>query len=72
MSERRAVVTGGSSGIGAAICRELLGQGYEVTSLAREAAESRPGLRSVCVDLEDRTTATAAIHSLAGSFPATT
>ncbi|MDE2305333.1 MAG: SDR family oxidoreductase, partial [Gammaproteobacteria bacterium] len=34
--------------------------------------ESRPGLRSVCVDLEDRTTATAAIHSLAGSFPATT
>ena len=32
---RVAVVTGGSAGIGKAICADLLGQGYEVVSPAR-------------------------------------
>lgn len=33
-----AIVTGGSTGIGAEICRNLISQGYEVISLARRPA----------------------------------
>lgn len=39
-SEGAAIVTGGSAGIGAAICRRLLDEGGEVVSIARRA----PGL----------------------------
>ncbi|UHL63277.1 SDR family oxidoreductase [Paralcaligenes sp. KSB-10] len=49
-----AVVTGGSAGIGAEICRQMLDAGYDVISLARRDAEiSHPRLRSVKVDLLD-------------------
>ncbi|MFP5407196.1 MAG: SDR family NAD(P)-dependent oxidoreductase, partial [Gammaproteobacteria bacterium] len=34
-----AVVTGGSAGIGRAICEHLLRDGYEVVSLARRASD---------------------------------
>ena len=34
-----AVVTGGSTGIGAEICRQMLEAGYEVISLARRKPE---------------------------------
>lgn len=54
MAERRAIVTGGSTGIGVAICRALLDEGYEVISLSRRAAGiSAPRLRSVLVDLSN-------------------
>ena len=54
MEPKKAVVTGGSTGIGVAICRELLEAGYEVISLARRPARlEAPRLRSVIVDLSD-------------------
>ncbi|WP_459617153.1 SDR family NAD(P)-dependent oxidoreductase [Bordetella sp. 2513F-2] len=49
-----AVVTGGSAGIGAEICRRMLDAGYEVVSLARRAPEfSHARLHSVQADLLD-------------------
>ncbi|HUL18457.1 MAG TPA: SDR family oxidoreductase [Steroidobacteraceae bacterium] len=54
MAERRALVTGGSTGIGVAICEALLGKGYEVIALSRRAAGvTHARLRSVQVDLSD-------------------
>jgi NAD(P)-dependent dehydrogenase (short-subunit alcohol dehydrogenase family) len=49
-----ALVTGGSGGIGAAICRHLLAAGIEVVSLARTVpAWQHPRLHAVTVDLMD-------------------
>ena len=61
MSDARvAVVTGGSAGIGLAICQDLLDRGYEVVSLARRAC-TIDRVHSIEVDLMDRAaTATAA------------
>lgn len=54
MELRKAIVTGGSTGIGVAICRALLDAGYDVISLARRESGLRsPHLRSVSVDLTD-------------------
>jgi 3-oxoacyl-[acyl-carrier protein] reductase len=55
MSERPvALVTGGSAGIGAAICRQLIERGHEVVSLARRRPDwSHPALHAVEVDLTD-------------------
>jgi NAD(P)-dependent dehydrogenase (short-subunit alcohol dehydrogenase family) len=46
-----ALVTGGASGIGAAICRALLATGHGVVCLDRAAPPSAPGLQSVIADL---------------------
>ncbi|HZW72009.1 MAG TPA: SDR family NAD(P)-dependent oxidoreductase, partial [Caldimonas sp.] len=49
---RVAVVTGGSAGIGRAICEQLLADGLVVVSLARRACPiEHPKLHSVEVDL---------------------
>lgn len=55
MSETNtAIVTGGSTGIGAAIVKDMLARGYEVISMSRRASPwSDPRLRSVEVDLLD-------------------
>lgn len=55
MSEHyTAVVTGGSAGIGAEICRHMLDAGYEVISLARRAPDfSHARLHAVQADLLD-------------------
>jgi len=51
----RAVVTGGSGAIGAAICRMLAQQGASVWSLDRLApAEPMPGVRPVVADVRSR------------------
>ncbi|MEZ5650287.1 MAG: SDR family NAD(P)-dependent oxidoreductase [Burkholderiaceae bacterium] len=54
MSERIAIVTGGSAGIGARIVRVLADEGYTVLSLARrKPAEADPRIIGVEVDLSD-------------------
>ena len=68
-----AVVTGGSAGIGLAICHRLLEDGYEVISLARRKSPlDHPKLHSLEVDLMDRAATTAAAHDIARRFEVTT
>lgn len=73
MSARVAAVTGGSAGIGKAICEHLLAQGYEVVSLARRKSDiDSPKLYSIEVDLSDRLATAQAASDLARRFEVST
>ena len=73
MTERKAIVTGGSTGIGVAICQALLAQGYEVVTLSRRAAGLKdPRLQSVLVDLSDPAATQQAAAEVAAQGPVTT
>jgi NAD(P)-dependent dehydrogenase (short-subunit alcohol dehydrogenase family) len=66
-------VTGGSAGIGKAICEDLLAKGYEVVSLSRRATEiAHPRLHSLEVDLSDRAATAQAVAELVCRFDVTT
>lgn len=68
-----AAVTGGSAGIGKAICEDLLAQGYEVVSLARRPSGiDHPKLHSIEVDLADRAATAQAVAELVRRFEVTT
>ena len=70
---RVAAVTGGSAGIGRAICEDLLARGYEVVSLARRRADiDHPKLHSIEVDLADRKATAEAARELVQRFEVTT
>lgn len=70
MSERAiAIVTGGSSGIGSAICRRLIEAGYEVVSLAlRKPDWVHPALHGVAVDLTNTRATAEAAETVAKRF----
>jgi 3-oxoacyl-[acyl-carrier protein] reductase len=64
-----AIVTGGSTGIGAEICRQMLAAGYEVIALDRrkpDAANAK--LHAVDVDLFDRAATEQAAADIARRF----
>lgn len=65
-----ALVTGGSAGIGAEICRHLLDAGYQVISLARrKPSDADPRLTAIEVDLLDATATAQAAAELAARHP---
>jgi NAD(P)-dependent dehydrogenase (short-subunit alcohol dehydrogenase family) len=67
------VVTGGSAGIGRAICETLLGQGRAVVSLDRAPATfSHPLLTTLAVDLADREATRTAASEVAAMHAPTT
>jgi 3-oxoacyl-[acyl-carrier protein] reductase len=68
-----AAVTGGSAGIGKAICESLLADGYEVISLARRKSEiAHPKMHDIEVDLMDRAATGEAAKELVRRFEVTT
>ena len=68
-----AAVTGGSAGIGKAICQDLLDKGYEVISLARRKSDiEHPKMHSIEVDLMDRAATAAAVQDLVRRFEVST
>lgn len=67
-----AVVTGGSTGIGQAICEELLAAGWEVISLARRPCPiAHERLHSVAVDLADPDATAEAARHVTAQYPVT-
>jgi len=73
MSELHAIVTGGSTGIGAAICRMLIVADYNDICMARRASKlSSSRMTSVSVDLMDARATRAAVAEVARDFPVTT
>jgi NAD(P)-dependent dehydrogenase (short-subunit alcohol dehydrogenase family) len=73
MQTRVAIVTGGSHGIGAALCQSLLGDGYRVLSLDRDSPEIQAeNLIDVRLDLTNATETRKVAQELAHQHPATT
>ena len=70
MSERPVtLVTGGSTGIGAAICRRMIEAGHDVVSLAQRRPEwSHPSLHAIDVDLTDTRATEQAAAAVASKF----
>jgi 3-oxoacyl-[acyl-carrier protein] reductase len=73
MNQSVALLTGGSSGIGAATCRLLLDAGYQVISLDRNPSRiESPNLQEVQVDLTDVEATRTVAAQLARQFRITT
>ncbi len=71
--KKTAVVTGGSAGIGRAICENLLEGGWDVVSLARRKSDlAHPRMHSLEVDLSDRQATAQAAAELTQKFEVST
>ncbi|MBT8078194.1 MAG: SDR family oxidoreductase [Gammaproteobacteria bacterium] len=67
-----ALVTGGSAGIGAQICEDLLERGYYVLNLSLSASKNQhENLRDVEVDLADVAATSAVLDELANAYEIT-
>ena len=66
-----AIVTGGSAGIGAEICKRLLDDGYNVVSLSRRPAATHARLTNISVDLLDPNATAAAARDATQRFEVT-
>jgi 3-oxoacyl-[acyl-carrier protein] reductase len=67
------LLTGGSSGIGAATCQQLLAAGHHVVSVDRKPGSLHsPDLHEIQVDLSDPEATASAAQELAKRFPITT
>jgi NAD(P)-dependent dehydrogenase (short-subunit alcohol dehydrogenase family) len=72
VAQNVAMVTGGSTGIGWEICRQMLDAGYEVVSLARRRPpQSHANLHAVEVDLMDAAATGQAAADVASRFAVT-
>ena len=68
LSGLRAVVTGGASGIGAAIVNRLLAGGAQVAVLDRDTSSANPAALAVAADVSDDDSVRAAIDLVARTF----
>jgi len=67
-----AVVTGGSTGIGAETCRQMLAAGYDVVSLSLgKPKQAHPRLHAIEVDLADKEATEQAAADVAARFAVT-
>lgn len=67
MSERLAIVTGTSSGIGAAVARQLLERRWQVIGIARRAVNLGDGYRHLALNLADAAAAASVIERECGA-----
>ena len=67
MSDRIALVTGTSSGIGAAVAKELLEHGWQVIGVARRTAKLAGNYRHLALDLAETGAASATIEREVGA-----
>lgn len=73
MSDKTALVTGGSAGIGKSICQYLLADGYTVLNLSRrESDEKHDKLIDCPVDLADMTATRQLIDDITSRYRVTT
>ena len=61
---RSALVVGGTGISGSALCRELVAQGWQTTSLSRGETGSQDGIETVHADLTDRQSVQPALAGL--------
>ena len=73
MSEKTALVTGGSAGIGKSICQYLLAEGYTVLNLSRRKSdEPHERLVDCPVDLADTEATRSLVNDIADEYDVTT